>query len=339
VAFWADSNVNVAERVAEAIVQGGRVVWHEDEALQEIGPKGTEKDFCRAMGKGDVLRSTSPKTKFDSSFSQVRNAYFAGEGIGKDFVIANCPSARLHGHTVSRVLASHFGEAKEAAKEEEAKAKDEEAEAKEQEASETVDEAEAERLRQEAAEAKAEAKKLRAEAKRIAGDVIDPKILMSLETLYQMECFASAIHQLKIPKGSHQEALEYVLEEEITGRKMADKLDRWWYIASGQEIKDRDRIAKEKKLKAFLDHVKDGDFKSYLLSLRETARKLADDMRIAAPTAPYYEDQKYRDAACKDLKGLIEAASELFNGLSGEPIHTETHPEQANGHPKQLTYS
>lgn len=32
VSFWADS-ATIAERVAEAVLQGGRIVWHEDDAF------------------------------------------------------------------------------------------------------------------------------------------------------------------------------------------------------------------------------------------------------------------------------------------------------------------
>ena len=38
VAFWSDS-ANVAEQVAEAILNGGRIVWHEDENYDVVTPQ------------------------------------------------------------------------------------------------------------------------------------------------------------------------------------------------------------------------------------------------------------------------------------------------------------
>ena len=59
-------------------------------ALKDIGTDGTEEQFYRVMGKTSVRHRMKVH---DGGFEMVRNAYHSGEGLGKDFVTAHCPSA------------------------------------------------------------------------------------------------------------------------------------------------------------------------------------------------------------------------------------------------------
>jgi hypothetical protein len=299
--------------------------------LMAIGAKGTEKQFYVAIGNVH-WRTLEPEY-----FNRVRNAYFAGEGLGKDFVKAHCPSARLHGNVVLAVLSSHFGKQREDKKTEEARQQDEEAKQKQEEANQAKTEEERERLAKEAAEKKEQARKLRAEAAKIGAGTIDTAILLSLPSVTHMEKFSAAVKSLGITKEFHRIACTHVCDDKIASDHIKKKLNPWWWEASGKAQQERDRHQKEAAFKSFRRHIRDGDFPTYLGILCSSARKLTADMKIAAPTAPYYENQKQRASACKDLKGLIEAANDLFNGLNGEPISIA----ESNGHGeiKQLLHS
>ena len=312
-----------------------------DRVLTSIGPNGTEEQFYRAMGKSPVTRVTG----LQSHFVAVRNAFFAGDGLGKDFVMSWCPSAKIRPNAVSQVLSSHFGAQRQEAKNKQAEKEEEQARQKDEEATQEEDKEEAERLRQEADESREKARKKREEAKKIGEGTIDPEILQLFDTVYQMERFAAAVKSIGIPKKAHRQAANHVIDEDLAGskaagRKIEEKLDAWYYKFSGQEERDRQRQQKEAAFKAFRRHVKDGNFESYLRDLLSTGRKLVRDMSIAIPTAPYFENQRLRDSACKDLKELIEAAGRLFDGLSGEPVIDEpVITEINNGQHKQLTSS
>ena len=75
-----------------------------EKAFNAIGREGTEEQFYAAVGARNgtsVPVGTEVRSKHDGGFEQVRNAFFAGEGLGKDFVIHIMPGSKMR-HTNSR---------------------------------------------------------------------------------------------------------------------------------------------------------------------------------------------------------------------------------------------
>jgi hypothetical protein len=124
-----------------------------EKAFKAVGPEGTEEQFNEALGRSSV----STDTLEPENFNRVRNAFFDGEGIGRNYVMDVLPSARMRTNVVSEVLNSHYGKQREAAKRKQADAKEKEASAKAARARAEKDESEAAKLRAEAAAAAEEA--------------------------------------------------------------------------------------------------------------------------------------------------------------------------------------
>ena len=305
-----------------------------ERAFDAIGPEGTEKAFYGHLGLVVPAGTTKSKSGQDrrdgNSFEQVKSDYHAGKGIGRRFLDRFLgDDDKLSNSDINEILKSHYAAKAETEAEQ---AETEAQEAEQAAAASPEDQEEAERARK----AREKADAMQAMAEEIAGKAIKPKILLSFETRRQMTDFAAAIRENEIPPKFHQRAADHIKEVKVYGEAMIDTLDRWWYEASGKKAKDYERIRKEEAYKAFRRRVKGGDFEAYLRDLLSRARTLTDDMGKAVETAPYYENQKMRDASCKSLKALIETASQLFNGLNGEPIEVEFTP--SNGQPKQLTH-
>jgi hypothetical protein len=69
-----------------------------------------------------------------------------------------------------------------------------------------------------------------------------------------MTDFAAAIKKAGVAKEDHRAAMEYVIEEEMYGRKMASAINLWWYRVSGQQERDMRRAQKEEVMRKLRKH-------------------------------------------------------------------------------------
>jgi hypothetical protein len=310
-----DTQQTITPQIALENIESGLELI--EEALDAIGKKGTEEEFCQQLGL--VVSTDTTKTWGGHGFVQVRNDYFNEKGIGRRFIEDFLPSCKLRSNAISDLLKAHYAERRE-----------QEAEAAEQAADEAEELAESEEdaakrlaLEAEAEELRRLADEKRREAEKIGGKAIATKILMSFENTRQMTDFATCVRDLEISKSHHAKAAKLIIDKGAFGKKMREELTIWWYEASGQAGRDRKRESKKKAWDAFRKKVKDGDYQTYLMAMRSNVRETTSEIKIATTDnvgryAPLHE--KIREAACKDLRALIQAAETLIRDLENQEV-------------------
>jgi ParB/RepB/Spo0J family partition protein len=229
-----------------------------EKAFTAVGKEGTLEQFNKSLGRvvpRGTTRDSQGRTNDGHAFEQARAAFFAGEGIGRRFIVQVLPSKMGHS-TVNEVLNSHYGTQREEAKRKKAEAAEKEAGAKRRQAMAAKDRKEAERLRAEAEAAEAEAaeaeaKKLAEEAKKIGGRTVKSEILLLFGTSAEMTEFAAALNKSGVDRKYHQAAADHILKEGCSGKQMAHAVDSWWYETSGQAARDRKRRFNDEAFKRF----------------------------------------------------------------------------------------
>lgn len=290
-----------------------------EKAFRDIGAEGTEEAFNRALGRV-VSTDTTLRSKYDGGFEQARNAFFAGEGIGRAFIEGFLPCGHLRSNTLSVILSSRYAAGREAAKKKAAALKECEATAKAAEAVVATNPAEKERLTAAAEKARAQAARLRAEAKRIGEGAISEKLLLSFKTVRQMTDFAAAVKTAGIPPSRHKAARELVERKEVVGKGMLREVSAWWYEESGEGARDRARREREETFKRFNRRIKGGNLESYLRTLVDRAKALTADVDLALDAAGYCELEPLRQSVARQFELLIASAGKLVAEVSGDVI-------------------
>jgi hypothetical protein len=308
----------------ENVLAGIRLV---QEAFTAIGPEGTLEQFQKQLGW--VVSTETTRTQNGHGFEQVRNGYFAGEGIGRRFLEDLMPGTMLRRNAIQDVLNSYYREQKEAkAKEYAAKAAAQATKAAGQ-AKASVDPKEKVRLEAEAVRKRKEAEEYEQKAKHIRNHCVDKDILMVFRTANQMTDFVECVRKLRIPRSHHQAAMKEVTSREIYGKPMAQLLSTWWYRESGQQAKHYRRIQRENAEKAFRRRVKDGDYGVYLRSAKGDMNVLIRTLEVAtADDIGRYAlaPDKLCDDVCQSVDKLIGVLSLLRDQLRHREKDASTAP-------------
>jgi hypothetical protein len=80
-------------------------------AFKAVGPEGTEEEFYQQIGRV-VPTGTTQRFGGDHGFEQVRTAFFAGEGLGRGFLINFLPCGDMRAATIQTIVESRYGAAK-----------------------------------------------------------------------------------------------------------------------------------------------------------------------------------------------------------------------------------
>jgi len=186
-----------------------------ERALKKIGKKGTWEDFNSALGKATVSVDTVGHT--NGSFERVRNAFFNGEGLGRQFLIAFLPCGDMRSATIQEIVSSRYGEQKAKVKAAEAKRLAEEAE-----------ELTKQGKKDEAKKAKAKADKADKEAEQ-ASKGFSQDVLRKFKRARTATDFCKAAREIGIPKSHHVAAADHIVQYDISGERMiASSLGEWW---------------------------------------------------------------------------------------------------------------
>jgi len=273
-----------------------------ESALVAVGPEGTEAQFHKAIGKVVPVGTAFGQ----SAFTQVRDSFHAGEGIGRAFLEHFLPCGQLRKDALSTILSSRYGKAR--------------AEAKQRQAARAESEGNT-----------AEATRLRAEAKRIGEGAISEAVLLSFATTRQMSDFAAAVKANNVPKSHHKRLADHIQSEDLIGKQMARGVRDWWYDASGARKRDWEQTLRAEAVKRFRRYYRDGDLGLFLADLTEKARDLACAMDRCSDVARYHADQRQRDHWRGDLERLTAAARRLIDSLTGPAVRIDDAPAGRRG--------
>lgn len=277
-------------------------------AFKKIGPDGTFEKFAAEIGR-DVSTDTT-RTLKDHGFEQVRNDYFAGEGLGRVFLVEYLPCGKMRSNTISTVLEERYGESRRKAREARAKEKEKEALAKRKAAAKEQDEKKRAKMQADADKDEAEAKKLNEAAQKI--NFIDRKILMLFDTPNFMTDFAEAIKQLKIPAKHHKASAELVLKANVRHERIKHELDIWWDQASGEAEKRRKSAERERQRKKAEEEMKGQNFRVYLHTIYDDLRAsdMSKRLRIAIDNINIAEEAERR-IIIEKIAPLVSLLNEL----------------------------
>jgi ParB-like nuclease domain len=282
-----------------------------ERGLNAVGPEGTWNQFVEAIGRHDLVVSIdTTKTWGDHAFEQIRASYFAGEGLGRRFLIDFLPCGKMRSNAISTIVQARYGEAKAKAKEEQAKAKEKEAkEEREREAAEQDEKRKAE-AKARATAAETEAKKLRAEAKKIGKGAVSVDVLLMFETPNAMTEFAEAIRRLEIPKNHHVAAAKHIIAEEVHGKKLERTLDLWWDVASGAEAARKKQAKTEQEREKFKKAARGTDAVDYLLKIADDLKDIEPRIKIVLQYVHLFGPRER-----KVIRDRIAAFSDLLDAL------------------------
>ena len=312
-----------------------------ERAFRAIGPKGTLADFNQQLGRS--APAGAERRDSDHGFEKVRSAFFAGEGIGRSFLVDLLPCGTMRRDTITAFTTSRYGQQRAEAKHKEAEAKRREAEAKRKKAEAEADLRLPRRPARNAEKAEAEADALEKAAKDISRGVVHKDILRLFEAPKRMVLFRDAVKKLGIPAKWHQQAANEALHEDLYEKKMESGLRSWWYVTSGARAQDSAEAFRLEKMREFERRYKRGDFdlfaseqvtdfSSFLAKWRRETPVIIDNANLLTPSQAF----NLLDRAEKAMTEMANINTKILNALRAA-AHAEKEIRPNNDTSRRLT--
>jgi hypothetical protein len=268
-----------------------------ERGLKTAGKGGTWEEFNEAIGR--VVSAGTTRSDNGHGFEQVRNAFFAGEGLGRAFVTDFLPGGHLRSNTLSTILSARYDEGRAAAAEKKADEKEKEAKEKHKQGKSEA-----------AQKAEEEAKKLRQEAKRL-GLAVPDRILRMFSANRTMSDFAAAVKKLGISKDLHEEAARYIIAQKVTEERIYKELDVWWDERSGAAEARRKDAKRKADMEKFKERAKGRDFNSFVVKFAESVKNLQADAKEIIKAAELVDQYSWK-AIEKDVIPTVEILEHLI---------------------------